>query len=136
MTQYNGPYVTMDMAYADPDDANRSYKQQQVEVERLREHAREQQRLERIRKQDYDDARKRALAAELKVEELREKLNATPPDSTEDDKLCKLCFEGEINAAFSCGHTSCYTCALQTKETFDFCAFCKQKGVTVMRLYQ
>ncbi len=94
------------------------------------------------------EAKNRVLTAEMKIAMLEDKLckmensyTYIPPQqqpqklSQKDQKTCNLCFDREIDATFSCGHTACYVCALRTLDSIGCCAFCKKEDVEVIRLY-
>jgi hypothetical protein len=52
----------------------------------------------------------------------------------ERTELCKLCYEGECDAAFiPCGHvTACVKCA----EKCEQCPVCRQPYLDIMKLYK
>ena len=85
------------------------------------------------------------LTAKMKIAMLEDKLykmenSYTPAQQPqklpqEYQKTCNLCFDSEIDATFSCGHTACYVCALRTVDSIGCCAFCKKKDVEVIRIY-
>lgn len=55
------------------------------------------------------------------------------PSSPDDSKLCKICYEAELNVCFvPCGHVvACSKCAL----TSDKCPLCRRTYQSVLRLY-
>ncbi len=136
-------YMTYDESIPDvhEKELQRFRDNETTQIQELQQ-AREERNDERAK---YTEAKNRVLTAEMEIVQLKDHLRhagSAPIESVEKpqpqvdaNRVCQLCFDREINAAFTCGHTSCYECGLQTLDTINCCAFCKKMDVQIIKLY-
>lgn len=102
----------------------RDYRKLQAEFATLKEKQNEEkkhyQTLQKIKQQEIDALRAQANGEAVELPK---------------NKECQLCFDREITATFTCGHTCCYECGLQTLECINACPFCKEPRVKLIKLY-
>ena len=63
-------------------------------------------------------------------------VNVDDKPTDNEDLQCKICFENERRiAVLDCGHTMCGDCTKQTVVNTGECPYCRQKAVSVIKLY-
>lgn len=140
MSNYYSPYGTLDQVYRDYGSATTYYQNVQ---DKINHHYTMQKQykddLERQRRRDAELAKLRREELQLREKLRKLEMTAAKEESKNAepvvDKVCNICMERQISAAFSCGHTLCYCCGLEIKERQNKCPFCNQRDVEVIRLY-